>query len=84
MYVLLYSMCFNWVSAAVLYRIVQYGVISLYYHYYNLQGKVEMELEIVTEKEAEEKPTAVARDEPNAYPKLDPPKLVYHNSHAYP
>ena len=43
-----------------------------------------MELEIVTEKEAEEKPTAVARDEPNAYPKLDPPKLVYHNSHAYP
>jgi len=38
-----------------------------------LQGKVEMELEIIPEKEAEERPTAVARDEPNAYPKLEPP-----------
>ena len=43
-----------------------------------------MELEIVTEKEAEEKPTAVARDEPNAYPKLDKHKYVYNNSYAYP
>ncbi|KAF6040575.1 hypothetical protein EB796_001115 [Bugula neritina] len=39
-----------------------------------LQGKVEMEIEIVTAKEAEERPTASARDEPNMHPKLDPPK----------
>lgn len=38
------------------------------------QGKVEMTLEIVTEQEADEKPAAKARDEPNMNPKLDPPK----------
>jgi len=38
------------------------------------QGKVEMELEIVTEAEAEKKPVAVARDEPNQHPTLEPPK----------
>ncbi|XP_072883563.1 myoferlin-like isoform X1 [Hemitrygon akajei] len=39
-----------------------------------LAGKVEMTLEIVTEQEAEEKPAAKARDEPNMNPKLEPPK----------
>ncbi|XP_078269853.1 myoferlin-like [Rhinoraja longicauda] len=38
-----------------------------------LAGKVEMTLEIVTEQEAEEKPAAKARDEPNMNPKLNPP-----------
>ncbi|XP_032889478.1 myoferlin isoform X2 [Amblyraja radiata] len=39
-----------------------------------LAGKVEMTLEIITEQEADEKPAAKARDEPNMNPKLDPPK----------
>ncbi len=39
-----------------------------------LQGKIEMELELVTEQEAEERPAAVARDDPNANPTLEPPK----------
>jgi len=38
------------------------------------QGKVEMELEILTEAEAEEKPAGRARDDPNQHPVLDPPK----------
>ncbi|XP_033126409.1 myoferlin-like isoform X5 [Anneissia japonica] len=39
-----------------------------------LTGKVELELEIVNEFEALEKPAGNARDEPNANPVLDPPK----------
>lgn len=39
-----------------------------------LQGKVEMDLEIVTEEEAELRPAAKARDEPNLNPVLEPPK----------
>ncbi|XP_072177496.1 myoferlin-like [Diadema setosum] len=38
-----------------------------------ITGKLELELEILTEAEAEERPAAQARDEPNANPKLDPP-----------
>ncbi|XP_041117050.1 myoferlin-like [Polyodon spathula] len=38
-----------------------------------LTGKVEMTLEILTEKEAEERPAGKGRDEPNMNPKLDPP-----------
>lgn len=38
------------------------------------QGKVEMELEILSEEEATEKPAGVARDDPNQHPTLDPPK----------
>ncbi|KAM3862781.1 myoferlin [Diretmus argenteus] len=38
-----------------------------------LGGKVEMTLEIVEEKEMEEKPAGKGRDEPNMNPKLDPP-----------
>lgn len=38
------------------------------------QGKVEMTLEIVDEKEVEERPAGKGRDEPNMNPKLDPPK----------
>uniref|UniRef100_A0A672PZE8 Myoferlin-like n=1 Tax=Sinocyclocheilus grahami TaxID=75366 RepID=A0A672PZE8_SINGR len=38
------------------------------------QGKVELTLEIVNEKEADEKPAGKGRDEPNMNPKLDPPK----------
>ena len=33
-----------------------------------------MEMEIITEKEAEAKPAGVARDEPNMNPTLEPPK----------
>ncbi len=38
------------------------------------QGKVELTLEIVNEKEADERPAGKGRDEPNMNPKLDPPK----------
>jgi len=38
------------------------------------QGKVEMELEILTEEAATAKPAGVARDEPNQNPTLEPPK----------
>ncbi|KAM8859827.1 myoferlin isoform 4-T4 [Spinachia spinachia] len=39
-----------------------------------LGGKVEMTLEIVEEKEMEERPAGKGRDEPNMNPRLDPPK----------
>ena len=38
------------------------------------QGKVEMTLEIVEEKEMEERPAGKGRDEPNMNPKLEQPK----------
>ncbi|XP_030841562.1 myoferlin isoform X6 [Strongylocentrotus purpuratus] len=38
-----------------------------------ITGKLELELEILTEQEAEERPAGNARDEPNANPMLDPP-----------
>ncbi|XP_028983374.1 myoferlin [Betta splendens] len=41
---------------------------------HELGGKVEMTLEIVEEKEREERPAGKGRDEPNMNPKLDPPK----------
>ena len=41
-----------------------------------LQGKVEMELELITAEEAETKPAGSGREEPNANPTLDPPKSV--------
>lgn len=39
-----------------------------------LKGKVEMTLEVVNEKEADERPAGKGRDEPNMNPKLDLPK----------
>ncbi|KAG7492728.1 hypothetical protein MATL_G00017920 [Megalops atlanticus] len=39
-----------------------------------LGGKVEMTLEVVSEKEMDERPAGKGRDEPNMNPKLDPPK----------
>ncbi|XP_046851260.1 myoferlin-like isoform X2 [Xenia sp. Carnegie-2017] len=39
----------------------------------SLMGKVELTLELLTEQETLAKPTANARDEPNAYPTLTPP-----------
>ncbi len=36
-------------------------------------GKIELEIEVMTDVEATDKPTAKAREEPNQYPKLDPP-----------
>lgn len=43
--------------------------------YFNIsQGKVEMTLEIVEEKEMEERPAGKGRDEPNMNPKLEQPK----------
>ncbi|KAI3363230.1 hypothetical protein L3Q82_011863, partial [Scortum barcoo] len=41
-----------------------------------LGGKVEMTLEIVEEKEMEERPAGKGRDEPNMNPKLDPPNVT--------
>ncbi|XP_053548396.1 myoferlin isoform X2 [Bombina bombina] len=38
-----------------------------------LAGKIEMTLEVLNEKEAEERPAGKGRDEPNMNPKLDPP-----------
>jgi len=38
-----------------------------------LTGKVEMELEILTEQEAAERPAGKAREEPNSHPTLEPP-----------
>uniref|UniRef100_A0A8C5MHN0 Myoferlin n=1 Tax=Leptobrachium leishanense TaxID=445787 RepID=A0A8C5MHN0_9ANUR len=38
-----------------------------------LAGKIELTLEVVNEKEAEERPAGKGRDEPNMNPKLDPP-----------
>jgi hypothetical protein len=38
------------------------------------QGKVEMELELIGEEEAKQRPVGRARDEPNQHPTLDPPK----------
>ncbi|XP_028820324.1 myoferlin-like [Denticeps clupeoides] len=39
-----------------------------------LGGKVEMSLEIVSEKEQDERPAGKGRDEPNMNPRLEPPK----------
>lgn len=39
-----------------------------------LKGKVEMTLEVLNEKEADERPAGKGRDEPNMNPKLEPPK----------
>lgn len=38
------------------------------------QGKVEMTLELLTEKEAEERPAGKGREEPNMNPVLKPPE----------
>ncbi|XP_031760541.1 myoferlin isoform X3 [Xenopus tropicalis] len=38
-----------------------------------LAGKIEMTLEVLNEKDAEERPAGKGRDEPNMNPKLDPP-----------
>nr|XP_036871621.1 myoferlin [Manis javanica] len=38
-----------------------------------MAGKVEMTLEVLNEKEADERPSGKGRDEPNMNPKLDPP-----------
>lgn len=38
-----------------------------------LTGKIEMELELLTASQAEERPAGLGRDEPNMHPKLDPP-----------
>lgn len=42
----------------------------------NIKGKVELEIEIMTEDEAKEKPAGRARDEPNDNPHLEPPKYI--------
>ncbi|KAG1653027.1 Dysferlin [Nymphon striatum] len=39
-------------------------------------GKLEVEMEIVTEDEIEKRPVGLGRDEPNANPTLEPPKYV--------
>lgn len=37
---------------------------------------MEMELELITDEEARQKPVGRARDEPNQHPTLEPPKCV--------
>lgn len=39
-----------------------------------LKGKVELELEILTEEEARQRPAGRAREEPNENPKLEAPQ----------
>ena len=39
-----------------------------------MQGKIELTMELLSEQETLEKPTANARDEPNAHPTLSEPK----------
>lgn len=39
----------------------------------SLKGKVELELEIVTEEEALERPAGRGLEEPNQNPRLEPP-----------
>ena len=56
-----------------------YATIRLFLH---TQGKVEMELEIVTLEEEQLRPAGMGRSEPNMNPKLDPPKLAYKIHHA--
>ena len=41
---------------------------------FHAQGKVELELEVVTEEEELEKPAGKAREEPNMNPHLPEPK----------
>ena len=43
---------------------------------YKLQGKVELEIEILTAEEAEEKKAGLGRSEPNENPTLEPPEYV--------
>lgn len=38
-----------------------------------LQGKLELSLELLKAKEAEERPAGKGREEPNMYPALQPP-----------
>ncbi len=38
------------------------------------QGKLELELEILTEEEARQRPAGRGREEPNENPKLEPPQ----------
>ena len=41
---------------------------------HNFQGKVELEIEIMTEEEALEKPAGQGRSEPNEHPVLEAPE----------
>jgi hypothetical protein len=47
---------------------------SIYYYFVYFQGKVEMEIELITKDEADVRPAGKARDEPNMNPVLEPPK----------
>lgn len=55
------------------FRVVNWVSITLTLSFL-LQGKVELTLEIISDEEAEQKPTGQGREEPNAYPKLEEPK----------
>ena len=43
-------------------------------HFPSFQGKIELEIEIMTEEEAAEKPAGQGRSEPNDNPILEPPE----------
>ena len=41
-----------------------------------LQGKVEMEVELLSSDECKDRPCGLGRDDPNEHPHLEPPKYV--------
>lgn len=46
---------------------------------YFFKGKLELELEILTEDEARERPAGRGREEPNENPKLETPQYEFKN-----
>ena len=64
---------------------MSYRIFLLLFPVKNLvfQGKVEMELEILTEDEAKEKPAGLGRKDPNMNPELPKPKWVFKHPKSY-
>ena len=46
---------------------------KVYSYYLKIKGKIELELEIVTEEEAVKRPAGRGQEEPNQNPRLEPP-----------
>ena len=53
---------------------VLFMLIYIHTYIYYQQGKIEMEMEIVTLEEAQLRPAGKARDDPNSNPFLEEPK----------
>ena len=66
-----------WISLFQNKRIRGFFPMTRYSHlgdYKELTSKLEVELEVLTEEEAAEKPCGKARDDPNAHPRLEAPE----------